>query len=182
MICRMRQVWDASSEAGLSLVELMFAMVILVVAILAFLQGLASGAVGVGDSRQSYVAINAARSKLEELKGYPFQEILANFGPGSPNETFPVTYKQEGRTYELERVGKDEAGQIIFYTDETSIPASFGWQGAYDLNGDGDADDLDVAADYKLLPAVVRVSWTDAQGRKDFEIPTVLFDPKYPNE
>lgn len=52
--------------------------------------------------------------------------------------------------------------EIIMHTDETEVNAIQGLP--RDLNGDGDADDTDVSADYKLIPFTVRVHW-DNQGQ-----------------
>ena len=167
-------------RAGFTMVELMIVMVILVVALLGFVFGIGVSVQDISASKQSYLALNAARSKIEELKGQRFRTLYANYGPGSGNENFAVTYLEEGKTFTLEGAGRTNAGQIIFCTDETAIPAIYRWVTSYDLNGDGDDSDFDVSANYKILPAIVRISWTDSYGARTQEVTTILFDPKYP--
>lgn len=169
-----------SSRGAFTMVELMFVLVILVVALLGFIFGVGVSVQDVSASKQSYIALNAARSKIEEMKGHQFNKIYADYGPGSAGETFDVTYEEEGNTYSLEPDGGGSGGAVLFCVDETSIPADYGWVSAYDLNGDGDADDLDVSLRYKILPVIVRVSWLDSFGARELDVPTVLFDPKYP--
>ena len=175
-----RRWLTAGSMVGLTMVELMLVMVILVVAILGFVFGLGVSVQNVSATKQSYVALNAARSKIEEMKGNTFADIYNGYGPGSGSESFAVTYDEEGNTYTLEKPGAGNAGEIIFCVNETSIPADFGWGSTYDLNGDGDATDVDVSANYKLLPTIVRISWRDSYGEREQDVATVLFDPKYP--
>lgn len=167
-------------RSGFTLVELMIVMAIIVVAILGFVFGLGVSVQEVSASKQSYMALNAARSKIEELKGERFRGLYADYGPGTTSETFAVTFEEEGKTFLLEPAAGGNAGRITFYTDETAIPASFQWETQYDLNGDGDLADVDVAADYKILPVMVSISWEDSYGARVEEVRTILFDPKYP--
>ena len=167
-------------EGGLSMVELMIVMVILVVALLGFVFGLGVSVQDVGASRLSYVAMSAARSKVEELKGYDFNNFYADFGPCSAGQEFEVSYAEEGNTYRLETSDGGVSGLVVFCVDETAIPGDFGWVSSYDLNGDGDSSDNDVSGRYKILPVIVRVTWMDAYGERDVEMKSILFDPKYP--
>lgn len=168
------------NRSGFTLVELMIVMAILVVAILGFVFGLGVSIQEVSASKQSYMALNAARSKIEELKGEKFRYLYTDFGPGSAGQTFAVTYEEEGKTFVLEPQGGGNGGTITFYTDETSIPASFEWETTYDLNGDGDSADADVSSNYKILPVMISIAWEDSYGARVEEVRTILFDPKYP--
>ena len=165
---------------GFTMVELMAVMVILVVAILGFVFGLGVNVQETSATKQSYVALNAARSKIEELKGHKFRRILRDFGPSVAENRFAVTYEEDGTAYTLTAPNGDPAGQLIFCTDETNIPADFGWGTSYDLDGDGAATSTDVGNGYQVLPVIVRVRWIDALGERQADVKTVLFDPKYP--
>ena len=116
---------------------------------------------------------------MEELQAHNFKEIYADYGPGSGNNTFGVTYKVEGKTFPLEPYGGGNAGSLIFCVDETAIPTDFDWVGFYDLNGDTDVADTDVTTDYKVLPVIVRITWDDGGRDRTNELKTVLFGPKY---
>lgn len=165
---------------GFTMVELMFVMVIIVIALLGFVFGLGVSVQDVSASKQSYVALNAARSKIEEMKGERFRHLYTDYGPGAAGETFAVSYEEEGNTYTLEADEGAPAGTVIFCVDETTIPGDFAWVSTYDLNGDGDSGDTDVSGEYKILPVIVRVSWLDSYGARNLDVPTILFDPKYP--
>lgn len=168
-------------QDGLTMVELMITMVILVIALLGFVFGLGVSVQDVSASKQSYVALNAARSKVEELKGETFRNLYTDYGPAATASSFPVTYLEEGKTMTLEAPDGGDAGTIVFCVDETSISGDFAWTSSYDLNGDGDSGDSDVSGRYKLLPVLVRISWMDSYGARDLEVQSVLFDPKYPD-
>ena len=168
------------STVGFTLIEVMCVMVIMVIAILGFVSGLGASVQDLSASGESFHALNAARSKVEELRGQPFGRLYADYGPGSGGETFAVPYQENGKTLTLQNPNGGNAGSIIFAVNETSIPADFRWVAAYDLNGDGDTGDVDVSADYKILPVLVRVRWRDAYGPRVSDVRTVLFDPKYP--
>jgi prepilin-type N-terminal cleavage/methylation domain-containing protein len=183
----MEKRWDGyrggkslSFTKGLTLIEIMMVMVILVVAILGFAYGLGVNVQEVSVTKQSSVAMNAARSKVEEMKGHTFQDLLTDYGPNSANATFAVAYEEEEKTIPLEPEGGGDAGAIIFCVDETAVPDDFAWVGSYDLNGDGDSLDVDVSSDYRVLPTIVRTSWVDVFGARHLEVKTVLFGPKYP--
>ena len=171
---------DLSPLSAFTMVELMLAAVILLAAILGLIFSLGVNVQGLSASRQSHIALNAARSKIEVMKGRPFGRLLDEYGSGSSGESFPVTWQTGGRTLSLTNPGGGDAATIIFELNETDIDDAFGWVTQYDLNGDGDASDWDVSADYKILPVSVRVEWEDAGGPRMVETRTILFDPKYP--
>ena len=164
------------TAAGFTLVELMVALLVLLLAVLACLFGLGASVRDVSSTKQAYVALTAAAGKVEEMKGKVFEDLYTLYGPGSAGQSFPVTYEEDGRTYTLKPSAGGNAGSVELCVNETAIPAGLGWVGAYDLNGDGDATDADVKADYKILPVIVRVVWRDAEGQRREEIKTVLFN------
>lgn len=182
----MLQYWNparrgvAAGAGAFTMVEVMAVMVILVVAILGFVFGLGANMQEVSATKQSYVALSAARSKIEELKGYKFRRLLRDYGPGTDLREFAVTYVDNGERYTLENTARDPAGQLIFCTDETDIPVAFGWGATYDLDGDGNSTSTDAGNAYKVLPVIVRVTWNDALGERQTDVVTVLFDAKYP--
>ena len=93
-----------SGTLGFTLIEVMVVMVIMVVAILGFVFGLGASVQDLSASGQSYYALNAARSKVEEMKGRPFGRLYANYGPGSGGETFAVSYEESGKTFTSSRI------------------------------------------------------------------------------
>jgi hypothetical protein len=158
------------------------AMAILVTALLGFVWGIGVSVQEVGSTKLSYIAANAARSKIEEMKTQPFDELYAKYGPNTGGSIFPVAYSEDGDILILEGPGGAPAGKITLCVNEMVIPKEFGWHSSYDLNTNGDALDNDVSPDYTILPVLVRVSWVDAYGPRSVEMTTILIDPQYPEE
>ena len=65
--------------------------------------------------------------------------------------------------------GNPNIGSVLIITDETLTDADIGITLGMprDLNGDGDATDIDVTGDATLLPIVVRTRWGGAGGDRD---------------
>ncbi len=167
---------------GMTLLELLVAMVILATALIGFMWGLGVSVQEVGSTKLSYIAHVTAQSMIEEMKTVPFDEVFLTYGAISGKDSFAVTYDDDGNTYTLTAPGGGNAGEIILCVDEMAIPSDFGWVSAYDLNDDGDALDIDVSAEYVILPVIVRVSWEDAVGIREIELTTILMDPKHDEE
>ena len=63
------------SKKGLSLIELMVAVVILAMAIFGIFNAFSSAWMGMANARDRTVATNYAREKMEDIKNKPFSEI-----------------------------------------------------------------------------------------------------------
>jgi prepilin-type N-terminal cleavage/methylation domain-containing protein len=174
--------FSSARERGFTLLEVVIAMAILVTALLGFIWGIGVSVQEVGSTKLSYIAANAARGKIEEMKTQPFDELYAKYGPNTGASTFQVTYQEEGRTLVLEGPKGAKAGRVILCVNEMNIPKEFGWRTSFDLNTNGDALDSNVSPDYTILPVLVRISWVDAYGPRTVEMTTILIDPQYPEE
>jgi len=169
-------------DRGLTLLEIIIAMGILVVAIIGIMSALVS-AIRVDEATAEQVrALNACKSKIEEMKTVPFAEAWARFNatpgddPGGagtapgPNFAVPGLRPLTGDADGL-------PGQIIFpevgnILSETVVDARMGMP--RDLNGDGDALDVNVSTTYKLLPVRVVVDWQGSKGAAHVELTTFL--------
>ena len=62
--------------------------------------------------------------------------------------------------------GEDTVGTVELITSEARTDAALGIQMGMprDLNGDGDALDVDVSEDARLVPAVIRLAWRGPNG------------------
>jgi prepilin-type N-terminal cleavage/methylation domain-containing protein len=130
--------------------------------------------------RETALASRGAQSILEELKATPFEEVFARYNvipdddPGgtSPGANFAVTGLTPGSDDADGFVGAIEfpgGGQELH---EDGEDAELGLP--RDLDGDGAVDDQDHAADYRILPVRVVISWNGQNGARTFELVTVL--------
>lgn len=164
----------ARLNAGLSLVEISIAMIILAGALLALLSAIVSSDRLRQSTREQVLATNAARRVIERLRSEDFATIYATYRPGQAAATFPV----EG----LNPDGATPIGSITFPTAgapaqlcETVVDAAWGMSPAgRDLNGDGDATDVDVSATYELLPVRVTIRWRSLSGPTQIVVDTLI--------
>jgi hypothetical protein len=136
-----------------------------------------------GDAnRESHLAMLAARSAVEQLRGEPFAQAFATFnadpsddpgGPGTaPGSGFDVPGLSPQRGDPDGRVG-----QILFPGDGSQLredAADPGLGLPRDLSGDGLVDAADHATDYVLLPLRVRLRWRGKSGDREVEYVTYL--------
>lgn len=175
------------ARAGMSLLELMIAIVLLLIGMLGFTQSLVSSVTTGATTRETSLATEAARRTLETLSSEDFGQVFARYnadptddpgGAGSaPGASFAVAGLQAA-------AGDPDGlpGEILFPTlagapgvlREDAVNAALGVP--RDLDGDGVVDALDHASDYRLLPVVVRVSWRGKAGDAQFELRTLLAD------
>ena len=149
----------ARRTAGLSLVELMIALVVIAIALLAIFSLVVSSSQVQQETREKALAYNAARLKIEEMRSKTFSSIWSIYkAGGSTGNTFAV----DG----LQPIAGDAAVGFIFFPErnnllsETVADSELGMP--KDLNRDGDALDDDVtngATIYKILPVRIRIRW-----------------------
>jgi hypothetical protein len=158
-----------TSEARLSLLEVLIAMVISVGAGASLLAGLATSAAVRIDYTVRYDAIETVLGIADELRATPIDTVVGVWGPGG---TSGNTFSVEG----LDPDGGGVAGLITIITDETmtddDVGVSIGMP--RDLDGDGLATSVNVAQTAVALPVIVEASWGPAGARESFKIPVVL--------
>jgi type II secretory pathway pseudopilin PulG len=167
---------------GLTLVELTVAITVMVIA----LCGTASTVVTTNalnrQSHESAVARKAAESAVEALRNTNFATVFARYNsatsddPGGAGTAPGSTFAVEGLTPVAGAPG-GVPGQIFFPSAgpalrENAVDATLGMP--RDLTGDILIDAADHAADYRVLPVRVRVSWTGKSGPRAVEIQTLL--------
>lgn len=170
-------------RSGFSLVELLVVMVILAITLGEVTRSLINVAHLEPVQRESALALNAARSKLEEMRARPFEELVARYdadpandpdGPGTaPGSGFAV------RGLDL-RDGDPDGWQGAVLLPlvggelrEDVADAALGLP--RDLNADDVVDGLDHAGDFSVLPVRVRVEWSGgAAGERSVELVTTL--------
>jgi len=210
----MSRMTKVRSQSGFTLLELMVAVVVIVVAFFGLLLSLHYGNVLNETARQLQSAHYAARQALEAVKAYDFAFTYRCFdasitddpnGPGTAEVLLPPLnneFEQGVGKPPLTAVGdgignnfvvpglrprSDDpdgvAGAIIFpeATDGTgAVVLSERGQDAFlglarDLNGNATTNDLDVTADYIMLPVSILVQWEGLFGEeRQVRLDTVL--------
>lgn len=173
-----------SSRAGLTLIELMIAMVILTVCC-GMLTSTITGTMShnrVKAERQ--LAVEAGRAVVEDMHNVDFYDVFWMFnndptddagGEGTaPGAHFPVEGLQprdddpDGFVGEIIMPVKARPLREDLEFEELGLPR--------DLNGDLVIDSVDHAQDYIILPIIVRMEWKGPMGDAQFKICTMLAD------
>jgi type II secretory pathway pseudopilin PulG len=155
----------AAQGSGFTLIEVLVSFSALLVVLLGFTRMLLSSSIAASTTHEATLAKEAARAKIEELRAADFSTLFAVYG-AAPDFAISGLDAMLGDA-------DGQPGEILFpvqagMLSETLALPEFGLPA--DLNGDGDAEDADVTADYRVLPVVVRVEWrgSGCAGRVEF--------------
>ncbi len=172
-----------ADRAGLTMLELMVTMVVLLFAVGGTLGSLSSFVV-LGDSaRETTVATQAAKDMLEQLRTETFGEVFARYNDSAADDPGGVSPGADFAVLGLDP-RRDDAdglcGEILFPVDDAAPTVlredldanEFGLP--RDLDGDQVTDANDRSGDYQLLPVVVRIRWRGASGNRQLQLATVL--------
>ncbi len=174
-----------SERAGFSIVEVMLVLTILTVGIGMF-AGTLGSIMGLGPSmRETGRATEAARSVIESMRAQAFDQVWARYNadpaddPGgagtAPGAAFdvpglgPVPGDPDGRVGEI--VFPELAGALREDVADERLGTP------RDLDLDGVVDALDHAADYRVLPVLVRVQWQGKGPARRLELYTTITAP-----
>lgn len=167
----------------MTIVELLVALVVLLVAVGGTLGSIGSFVV-LGDSaRETAAAYQAAQNAIEDLRTQSFTELFARYNTSAADDPGGVSPGAGFAVPALQVQANDPdgfQGEILFPIDpafptelrEDIDPSEF--RSPLDLDGDGATDALDHSADYQILPVIVRVAWRSEAGNRVVEISTVL--------
>jgi type II secretory pathway pseudopilin PulG len=160
-------------SAGIALVEILVALSVLAIGFLSLVATLAQNARLQRLTHEKHLAILGAESVLEDLRRGEFRTLASRYGPsGSPGPDFDLVGLNPRSTDPDGHVGR-----ISFLLDETaSDPIAAAFELPRDLNGDGDALDVHVAADYRILPGRIVIEWAGAGGDSRIEVRALLID------
>jgi type II secretory pathway pseudopilin PulG len=133
-------------------------------------------------NRETALAVRAAQSLLEELKGVEeFEEIYARYNATSDDD--PAAGSSPGQGFAVAGLSarSDDADGFVGALEfpgtgkellEDGEDAELGLP--RDLDGDGLVDAADHAGDYRILPVRVVVEWSGQNGARTLELVTVL--------
>jgi Tfp pilus assembly protein PilV len=134
------------------LLEVMVAAAVITVGLFGLLATMPAFLNVTRESRESQIAISAARSKLDEIRAAPYPD-LAN--PGAAH--LVTIYNNTTFT----AVGLTNATGIVRFITEAQAVSVFGL--SMDLDNDGNkGTSTTVTAQYTLFPTFVQLNWTDS--------------------
>lgn len=155
---------------GFTMLEIMIALFVGAVAIMALLSAMSSIMRLTDSNHQRITAVNIARQRLSELQNSSFQTIYSTYGPSSSFNKSTFTDLDGGTCQYI--FPSNSAGQL----DETVVDADLGMP--QDLNGNGTAADTNVSTTYKVLPVRVLITWNTIDGPKEIKLNTMLVSYK----
>jgi hypothetical protein len=152
--------------------ELMMALSVVLVGLIAFLQAVISSQVLSQTNRENAIASQAARQALEAIHEVPFEDVFATYaGQGFAVDGLdPLPDDPDGL-----------AGEYVFPTisaggvlelREDAVDGHLG--SPRDLDGNSVVDAADHAKDYVVLPVLVRVQWRGKRVQGTVEMKTIL--------
>lgn len=136
-------------------------------------------------NRETATALDAARSRLEQVRSATFTEIFARYNadpaddPGgagtAPGPYFAVPYLDL-------RPGDADGfvGEITFPTVGAELREDVDDRDLglpRDLDLDGAVDALDHAANYQLIPVRIRLEWRNGSGDRSLELHSTIVAP-----
>lgn len=172
---------------GFTFIELAIVLVILLSALFVFSSTVSGMAKQRTTNRETHLAVEAARNRMETLRATPFDAVysLYNHNPdddpgaagSAPGARFDVP-GLDARTDSLDGL----EGEVVFpeFEDPTS-----GWQLREDvtiaalglprdLSGDQRVDAEDHSGSYMLLPVQVRIRWRSPAGPREYTLSSQL--------
>lgn len=174
------------AAAGMTLIEIIIGLGVLVIAIIGIMSALVAASRVDQATAEQNRALSACKSILEQMKQTTYNEIWRRFNsnpaddPGGAGTAPGCNFAVPGL---VAQPGDADGmpGQIFFpesgfgNLSETAVDARLGMPVAKDLNGDGDALDVNVNATYMILPVRVVVDWKGISGPYHMEITTWFF-------
>lgn len=156
------------ARAGFTILEVLFASTFLVVASAGIVMASATISRSHELQHQHELAEETCRRAIEQVQyvaDVSFPNLYFYFDDDPSNDpegpgTAPGNTMNDLVVLGLTVADNSPTGQlveIVLHTDETEVNATLGLP--RDLNGDGDADDADVSASYRIMPVTVRIYW-----------------------
>jgi len=157
-------------------------VLVLSIAATAFAQSMVAGLRLSDAMRQRGIALEGARRRIEELQDANFAQVFALYDanpandPGGAGTAPGANFTVDGLT-PLANDADGMVGSITFPVSGTQLRENVTLRSLgmpHDLNGDGPVDAADHAADYQILPVLVRVSWRGPTAPMTVDLRTIL--------
>ncbi len=178
----------------MTLIEVIVALPIVLVALGMFLQMLTAGLAVRSTSGETWAASCAAQDVLERMRNTPFRELFREYN-ADPMDDVGGVATGPGNLFEVEGLKPtrmDEDGFVgevilpflnvgsestpIWHVREDQVNEQLGTP--RDLNSDALIDAFDHSQDFSILPITVRVRWHGRWGPRTFTLSTVLSEAR----
>jgi prepilin-type N-terminal cleavage/methylation domain-containing protein len=175
----------ARARRGMSLLEVLVSISVLVIGLAGFLQTIVTTSSMESTTSDHSAAAAAARAAIENMRSTPFDEVFARYNSDADDDLAganPGAFFTIDGLRQMPGAPAGQVGEIVMPVDaaapgvlrEDLVAEALGFPADLDLNADGDTLDVDNTADYRLLPVIVRVSWESRRGPQVFELRTIL--------
>ena len=162
-------------DRGMTVVEIMIAMVVISLAIVAMVSLMLSANRVQEDARERGYAYNAARTVIENMRGMAFDAVFDTYKKGTTLNTFKVDRLNAipgSSTHGV--VEFPETGGLL---DESYVDTGLGTP--KDLNQDGDTVDTLTGGSALILPVRVVIRWVSPGGRENrLELASLITEKK----
>ena len=181
-----RRTGHVNSRAGMTLVEVMVAILVLTVAVFILSSTVTASVSHTIVKGQRTLAVEAAMGTIERVRALPQEDVFAlyndvafddPYGAGSgPGPTFDV----EGLNPVLDAAGNPlPIGRVLLpgkeeVLDESIVEPEFGLP--RDLDGNLVVESGNCADRYIILPLTVRIEWLSRLGPRSLEMSTMISD------
>jgi type II secretory pathway pseudopilin PulG len=173
----------AGPSGGLTLLEIAIAVTVLAAGLGSAVYSLLTASALERSTRERALALQAAESSLEALQASAFDEAFARFNATALDD--PAGGLSPGNAFAVPGLepwpGDADGlpGEILFPGDgvalfENVVVPELGMPRDLTLDDPPVIDGIDHAADYRVLPVLVRVRWAGARGNREFVLGTTL--------
>lgn len=175
---RLRIQKSTGRAAGMTLIEVMIALVVLTVTVYMLTTTISAGVNHTATKFEKALASDAARNLLEEMRALPLSELYSRYNhdpaddPGGAGKAPGAYFKVDGLV-PLPADADGFVGEVILPNTGTTLRedttnATLGFP--RDLNGDNIIDNKNHAADYIILPVGIKLEWKGKAGKQTFII------------
>jgi hypothetical protein len=164
----------------MTLVEVMVSVFVLTLCTWMLSTTLMASARHAENKRERAWAVEAATNVVEQMHGLPFDEVFARYNESAsddPEDGVPGPHFLVEGLSPSESDGDGFVGRVWLPGEGPTLREDLDLPELglpRDLNGDLVVDDLDHAADHRVLPVVVEVAWTSGGGERRFRVETLL--------
>ena len=174
----------------MTLIEVAVALPIVLVGIGLFLQMLTAGSGLRRTGQEFWIASSAAQDTLEEMRNADYRDLFRLYNadpfddPGGPGTAPGASFTVPG----FEPLPDDPdgvVGEVVLPAVNTGTEVAPVWElrediandplgTPRDLTGDAVVGDVDVSADYTVLPILIRLRWDGDHGPRELRIHSIL--------
>lgn len=182
---RTRRFSKRRAQRGLTLIEILCAISVLMISVLGFAQAITASARNTQATKERTLAMQGARRMLEEIEANVFAEAFWRYNDFATDDPAGAGTAQ-GSRFAVPGLNVQQ-GDADGFVGEVVFPTRPGLPGSLredvtdaklgmprDLNGDGIIDTANHGGNYRLLPVLVRVRWRGAAGDSIVELRTML--------